>query len=144
MEWHLEQIHFGQSKLSENILERWWRLRRPVWSDLAKFCKFGKNLKAFGYSLRVYFAFCKILNLLWQLMDTFSLLKMVKYGTNYLAIWSQWRRQSRCASLDWPRSKKYSVNFWVNSNKKISIINVPSMVLWILFDWDKWVTYLMD
>ena len=71
----------------------------PVWPDLAKFGHWGKTLIAFGYSLRVYFVFGKILTLIgliFMILDKISLLLMAQYWKDNLAIWSHcWCPHSR-------------------------------------------------
>ena len=65
-----------------------------AWQDLAKFCHLGKTLKAFGYSLRVYFVLGKILTLIGQIfmtLEKFSWLLMAQYCKDNLAIWSHWK-----------------------------------------------------
>ena len=54
----------------------------PVWPDLAKFRQFGKTLKVFGYSLRIYFVLANILILIGQIfmiLDKFTFLLIAKY-----------------------------------------------------------------
>ena len=65
-------------------------LQQTVWPDLEIYRHFGKILKAFGYSLRVYFALGKILNLfgrqIFKILDKFSVLLMAQKDN--LGIWS--------------------------------------------------------
>ena len=39
-----------------------------VWPDLAKFCHFFEMLLIFGNFLEVHSVFCKIMNLIWQIL----------------------------------------------------------------------------
>ena len=62
-----------------------------MWPDLAKFRYYGKTLKLFGYSLRVYFVWGKIVNLIGEIsmmLEKISLLLMAQYWKHNLAIWS--------------------------------------------------------
>ena len=81
-------ICWNQVKWNKEL--QWW----TVWPDLAKFRHLGKTYKVFGYYLRVYFVFCKILTLIGQMfmiLDKFSLLLMVQYWKDNLANWSHQR-----------------------------------------------------
>ena len=58
------------------------RLDMPVavWPDLAKFRHFGKKINFFGHFLSNYLVFGKIVNLLWQIFDTFGQNFLVRNG----------------------------------------------------------------
>ena len=64
---------------------------QPVWPDWVQFCRFAKISKVFGYFLRVYLVFGKMLDLLWLIFYAFvqiSLSTMAKYWITKTAIWS--------------------------------------------------------
>jgi len=108
---------------------------KSVWPDLAKFGHLGKTLKAFGYSLRLYFVFGKILTLIGQIfmiLDKISLLIMAQYWKDNLAIWSH------CSKCTPTRSnhKDFSRPIINHSFKHIFVMHQK---LWLPFTLIVWV-----
>ena len=67
-----------------------------VWPDLAKPSHFGKNFNVLGKFWEVYWGFCKVMNLLWQILDAnrqFLIVLNDQILKNNPIVWSHWLRQ---------------------------------------------------